>query len=51
MLAQLEEDLRWYVRILNMANKTKTEKKISNFAVAYNLMIANKFFRKKKNLI
>jgi predicted transcriptional regulator len=42
--------LRWYMRVLDMTNRIKREKKILNFAVAYDLMVANTLFR-KKNLI
>jgi hypothetical protein len=48
ILAQLEGDLKGYMRVLNMTNRTKREKKNLNFVVAYDLMVANNFFRKKK---
>jgi hypothetical protein len=41
MLAQLEGGLRGYIGILDITNKTKREKKILNFTVTYNLMVAN----------
>jgi hypothetical protein len=34
-----------------MANRTNREKKILNFIVAYDIMVVNTFFRKKKNYL
>jgi hypothetical protein len=47
MLVQLDGGLRWYMRVLDMENRIKREK-ILNFTIAYDLMVANTFFRKKK---
>jgi hypothetical protein len=49
ILAQIEGGLRRYMRVLDMANRIKRKKDILNFAIAYDLTVANTFFRKKKS--
>jgi hypothetical protein len=48
MLAQLEGGLRGYMSVLDMTNGTK-RKKILNFVVAYNLMVANNTLKEEKS--
>jgi hypothetical protein len=44
----IRRGFRGYMEVLDMMNRTNREKKILNFVVPYDLMIANTFFRKKK---
>jgi hypothetical protein len=47
-IGELEGDLRGYMRVFDIVKKTKRENFFLNFVVAYNLMVPNTFFRKKK---
>jgi hypothetical protein len=47
-LGQLEESLIDYIEVLDIAIRTKKEKKILKFVVVYDIMVANTLFRKKK---
>jgi hypothetical protein len=50
MLAQLEKSLRGYMRVKSFGygEQNQEGEEILNFAVGYDLMVVNTFFRKKK---
>jgi hypothetical protein len=49
VLAQLEGGLRGYMGVLDIDEQNQEGEDILNFAIAYDLMVANTFFRKRKS--